>query len=160
MDILKNDAEVRRVLAGFAPVWQRVSGSEPMPERKEDDTLRRFIRDEAKAAACDARLCGCFRGAGFLCFHANGASRRARRLAAELFLLTGERADRRDACEPVRDALLSLKTAMDRDTAAAREYENAASRTGDARLAALYRSYAAERAAAAEQKRGFILRIF
>ena len=36
----KNDAEVRRVLAGFAPVWQRVTGgAEPeCPVRKPPET--------------------------------------------------------------------------------------------------------------------------
>lgn len=164
MDDTKSETEVKRVLSGFAPVWQRVTGAaspqKAPSERGEAVNLRRFIRRESQAAACDRRLYGAFRGAGFLGAHAKNAEMRARRLAAELFILTGERTTIRDACPPVRDKLIALKNAMERDAAAAEEYRRQISQTSDPQLRALYRSYADERNAAAARKRALIQRMF
>ena len=166
MDETKKDAEVKRALSGFAPVWQRVTGAASPPDgapaqkEADDGPLRRFIRCEAEAAACDRRLYSAFRGAGALGTHVKNADRRARRLAAELFILTGQRSSVRVSCPPFRDRLTALKDAMDRDGGEAESYRTEAQRTLDPQLRELYRTYADERAAAAAQKRALIRRMF
>ena len=174
MEERQND--VKRVLSGFSPVWERVTGSgqkapaaAPMPDEAPPKipggyphTTVDLMQREARDAACLRRLYGRFgnRNASILKKHSQQAARRFRRLAAEHFVRSGERRSFPDSCRPKGSRLDALRLAMERDLEAAEHYRHAAADTDDPEMRQLYAAFERERRKEAAEKRSIIRRLF
>ncbi len=154
-----NDS-LQETITGFDAVWRRVKGGAAAPS--EDESLCLLIRGEQCSAVYDACLARMFQGTArsLLQTHANNASARARRLGAEYFIRTGLCSTPEEECHPCGRRLIALRTAMEKDSAAAEAYRAAARDTSCAELEAIYQRFAEARCAAAQDKRGIILRCF
>ncbi len=175
----QQNEQVKKVLAGFEPVWQRVTKGEPEPppfppphgrppgpvppppQRGPEETLTELLRAEERAAVCGRQLAARFSGPAraMLLRHAAAARARARALTAERFLMTGDRRAAREPCPRTRDRAAALRTACAQDRALEHDYRAAAARCPDSALRKLYENAAKELAAEYDQKRALLRRI-
>lgn len=169
---MDTDQSIQESLAGFDALWRRVRGADrprdttaeeaPAPGFQEEQTLQAFIREELCAAAFDSALARMLQGSGrtVLLAQAGEAKRRARRLQAEYFILTGLSCAPGNGGRPVSGKLASLRDAMLREERLSRRYARAAALTAVPGVQPLYTDYAAASAAHAQALRGLLIDAF
>ena len=156
------DSQTLACLAGFESLWQRVADKAPEKRPAEENRLLDFFREESCAASFYAGLARLFQnpGRGQLAARAAEAQRRARRLRAEYFILTGLSCDSPRDCPSAGGKLVSLRTALETERRLARAYALAAESASCTVLKELYQDYARESALCAEANRALLLDCF
>ena len=161
----------------FRRVWQRVQGAPqpgdflapdgieqrplppapPEPERPPREEAERFLRSAMDETVCRARELSRWPSLQGL---ARRSEEQRRRLAAALFLLTGERYRPRPHCPPGANSLTAAARSLYHQfRTAERAYQQAAQRTEEPSLRALFHELAGECAICREQLRRLVEQI-